>query len=117
MFLYEAGMFWGRLLFSFAHHLHRRLHLDFLVKISHTHNMRLLTRIFVFLLVVTFFVHIFSISAFAQETPSTMPFSLPQTEQGVPRDVHTLSQSVILGMLSFATCALSGIDLTYSDHR
>src|SRR5581483_11713404 len=79
--------------------------------------MRFFARILPALLVIVLFARILSIPAFAAENTDATSYTMPQTEQGVPRDIHTLSQSVILGMISFVTCALSGIDIATTDHR
>ena len=41
---------------------------------------------------------------------STNPYSLPNTNPDVPRNLHTYSQNVVLEVLAAFSCQLTGID-------
>lgn len=80
--------------------------------------MRFFARILSVIIALAFFIQLsIPVLAASTEPTATTSFAMPQSDPGVPNDVHTLTQGVILGMLSFVTCALSGVDITYSDHR
>lgn len=80
---------------------------------------RLLGILFAFLLV--FFV---SKTSFAQtynspnqENNFSNPYAMPNTNPDVPKNLHTLSQSLLIDFMSSLTCQLAGVDPASPNHK
>lgn len=72
---------------------------------------------FVLLFVLSFS---FIIPTFAQENSSVqnaVQYMIPQTEDNVPHNLHTFSQSIFIEALSALTCQLGGVDFATSNHQ
>ena len=73
-----------------------------------------------FLLVLLGFFSLFlsvTFPIFAQQPQSSNQFFSNSVSADVPQNINTLSQGILWGMLSFASCAISGEDVTNSTQK
>lgn len=73
-------------------------------------------------LTLLFFATAFSSRSFAQTvTPNTYgnvnPYAIPETDPNVPKNTHTLTQSIFYDVLSGAYCLIVGVDPTTPSHQ
>jgi hypothetical protein len=97
--------------------------LDIIYKIIQTNiDVKFTVRLFFVCLILISAFLIVKPAAFAQSlalqtTTQTQPYLAPATNPGVPNNLHTFSQSLMLEIMSSLTCNLSGKDLLSKDGR
>src|SRR5581483_11249684 len=76
--------------------------------------MRLTARIILVFILTIFLGYFTSLKVLAQSTQSgtVNPYTQPNTEANVPKDLSTLTQSVVIDLLGSTGCLLGGIDAT-----
>ena len=55
---------------------------------------------------------LFAIAPVSAQTPTPNPYTVPNTNPDVPKNLHTHTQNIIIEIMSAATCQLTGIDPT-----